>query len=280
MKKLFYISFIIIGLLIVPSSHELLSQITDSCWCVPLSYPRTGQLINQDSAIVFDTCCIRYPYANCDSAFWDNIRWRFYPEAGRKVYAKYFWDVRFAVPAIVLDSVKGDTLLFVTHNAIDSINYPEIKNAFKQLEAIYGSYKLRKVHPDEIAGERSRYFRLYFDNYVKIGEVEYFIDTMKNVSCEFENWPSLTGSDVNDNDINNDFNIVLDPSQTLIKILSKNNLTIKDIEIYNVLGELIYNYNCRACIDNDNFTVNINKYQSGLYIIAINQQINKFYILR
>ncbi|MCL5991211.1 MAG: hypothetical protein M1419_03815 [Bacteroidetes bacterium] len=253
------------------------AQVIDTCWCFPLSYPPTHQLVNQDSAIVFDTCGIRYPSANCDSAYWNNTGWNYYPEAKGKVYAKYYWDVRFAVPAIVLDSVRGDSLLYVTHDAIDSINYPNIKYGFKQLETIYGTYRLRKVHPDEITGSRSRYFRLYFDNYVKFGEVEYYLDTMYNVYCEFANWPSLTGSDVNDNNINSDFKIEIDASQSFIKILSINNLRIKSIRIHTILGELLY---YSSLIDNDNYIININNYSTGIYILAINKQNFKFFILR
>ncbi|TAL67371.1 MAG: hypothetical protein EPN82_15495 [Bacteroidetes bacterium] len=128
---LFVLAIFFVGL-----PQQAKAQEIDTCWCPPLSYPRTGQLVNQDSAIVFDTCGIRYPSANCDSAFWDNTGWRYYPEAKGKVYARKYWDVIFGVPAIVLDSIRGDSLLYVTHNAIDSINYPNIKNGFKQLETI------------------------------------------------------------------------------------------------------------------------------------------------
>ncbi|OGU41712.1 MAG: hypothetical protein A2X61_00180 [Ignavibacteria bacterium GWB2_35_12] len=277
MKTKFILMLFIFAILFVALPHKAKAQLTDTCWCPPLSYPPTGQLVNQDSAIVFDTCGIRYPSANCDSAFWDNTGWRYYPEAKGNVYAKKYWDVGFNVPAIVLDSVSADSLLYVTHDAIDSINYPNIKNVFKQLEIIYGTYRLRKVHPQETIGERSQYFSLYFDNYVKIGEVEYYLDTMKNIYCEFANWPSISGSNVDDIKTNYDFKIEPDVSQSFIKILSNNNLRIKSIKIYNILGELLYYY---SFIDNDIFTININNYSTGLYIIAINEQIYKFYVLR
>ncbi|OGU87462.1 MAG: hypothetical protein A2220_14285 [Ignavibacteria bacterium RIFOXYA2_FULL_35_10] len=133
------------------------------------------------------------------------------------------------------------------------------------------------MHPQETIGERSQYFSLYFDNYVKIGEVEYYLDTMKNIYCEFANWPSISGSNVDDIKTNYDFKIEPDVSQSFIKILSNNNLRIKSIKIYNILGELLYYY---SFIDNDIFTININNYSTGLYIIAINEQIYKFYVLR
>ncbi|TAL67372.1 MAG: T9SS type A sorting domain-containing protein [Bacteroidetes bacterium] len=100
---------------------------------------------------------------------------------------------------------------------------------------------------------------------------------MENVYCEFANWPSLSGSNVDDTNINKEFKIELDASQSFIKILSINNLRIKSIKIYTILGELLY---YSSFIDNYNFTININNYSTGIYIIAINKQIYKFYILR
>jgi hypothetical protein len=105
----------------------------------------------------------------------------------KRVYTKKYWDVYFDVDAIPLDSVGAGTLLYVSHNAIDSINYPDIKLGFRRLEENFGTYRLRKISPNITTGKDSRYFRLYFDNYVKMGEITYTLDTMEHVICDFAN---------------------------------------------------------------------------------------------
>ena len=276
------IALFVFAVLFVCLPTQAKGQITDSCWCLPLSYPPTGQLINQDSAIVFDTCAVRYPFANCDSVFWNNINSDYHSEAYRKVYAKYYWDVKFDVPAIPLDSARGDSLLYVNHDAIDSINYPNIKNGFKQLENNYGPYILRKLHPDEKTGKRSQYFSLYFDNYVKIVDVLYSLDTMEHVYCEFANMPVIQGSNVNDEKSKEDkikLKIYPNPSAGVINInITNSNYPKQEIKIYNVLNELIYNYT--YSIFNENFILNIDLsfLPNGYYIIKNGSVIEKFII--
>jgi hypothetical protein len=266
-------------LLLVPSGRLQVQEIRD-CMCPPLSYPRTGQLINGDSSLVFDTCGVWYPSANCDSAYWNNINSTYGDTAMSRVYAKKYWDVKFDVPAILLDSVRGDSLLFVTQNAIDSINYPNLKYGFNQLEIKYGTYRLRKVAPHLTTGKGSQYFNLYFDNYAPMGEVWYTLDTMEHVYCEFKGWPPITQNDVIDFNNNIDCKITFESSQKTIKIQTNKFTKTYNIEIFNLLGNRYYYNDFSSNNKFDEFNIDINSYPSGLFIIAINKQIYKFLIFR
>jgi len=259
---------------------RLLVQEIPDCMCPPLSYPKTGQLINQDSSLVFDTCGVWYPSMDCDSAFWNNINSIHSDSAMAKVYAKKYWDVKFDVPAIPLDSVRGDTLLYVTKDAIDSINYPNIKNVFNQLTIDYGTYRLRKVNPEETTGKGSQYFNLYFDDYAPMGEVWYTIDTMEHVYCEFQGWPKITQGNEVEDVITKDFVVCINPSQQYITIQAKNLNKIRKIEIYNLLSFMLYTNKLPDFVNNDFIRINISDYPSGIYIIAINEQIYKINIVR
>ena len=266
-------------LILLPGSRMFVQEIPD-CMCPPLSYPKTGQLINQDSSLVFDTCGVWYPSADCDSAFWNNVNSIHFDSAMIRVYAKKSWDVKFDVPAIPLDSVGYDTLLYVTYDAIDSINYPNIKHGFKQLEIDYGTFRLRKIRPDVTIGKLSQYFVLYFDNYVPMGEVWYTIDTMEHVYCEFQGWPKVTQENVVEDENTKDFKISYDASMQNITIQPKNFIKIEKIEIFSLLGTLMYSDKSLTFLNDNNFRINISNYPNGIYIIVINEQIYKLNIVR
>jgi hypothetical protein len=245
--------------------------------CTPLSYPRTGQLINADSSLVFDTCGVKYPTTNCDSSFWDNTGWRYYPESMTRVYAKKYWEVRFDVPAIPLDSAGEGVLLYVTHKAIDSINFPDIKNGFKLLESQYGPYRLRKVNPEASSGEESQYFNLYFVNYVPMGEVWYTLDTMEHVYCEFQGWPAIHAGSYVPDQSHAPFSLALNTDNTNLHI-SSNAEPIINYAIYNLQGNSIShsnNINYQNTLD-----IDISALSNGIYFLRINTHFSKFIINR
>jgi len=279
-------------LLLAPANKLLMQEIPD-CMCPPLSYPKTGQLINGDSSLVFDTCGVWYPSTDCDSAFWNNINSTYGDTTMSRVYAKKYWDVKFDVPAILLDSVRGDSLLFVTQNAIDSINYPNLKYGFNQLEIKYGTYRLRKVAPHLTTGKGSQYFNLYFDNYAPMGEVWYTLDTMEHVYCEFKGWPPITQNDVSDLTSKNDLIISPNPASEYIEIDLGAKLSESwelsesyQIQIFDVFGRQMYNFVGAHC--NEPLRIDIPNFPDGVYFLKLSgsselsesYQIQKFVVIK
>jgi hypothetical protein len=241
--------------------------------CVPQFNYIDNLAFNLDSAFVIDTCSIWHPSLNPDSVFWNNINSTYGDTAMSRVYAKKYWDVKFDVPAILLDSVRGDSLLFVTQNAIDSINYPNLKYGFNQLEIKYGTYRLRKVAPHLITGKGSQYFNLYFDNYAPMGEVWYTLDTMEHVYCEFKGWPPITQNDVSDLTSKNDLIISPNPASEYIEITAINQRVNPWVDgqtyirIVNVYGRQMYNFVGAHC--NVPLRIDISSFPDGVYFLKL-----------
>jgi hypothetical protein len=195
MKPIFRFSIILIiqYFLIAYQSN---SQIPD-CMCVPLSYPQTGQIINLDSSIVFDTCGVQYKYSNCDSSFWYNLKSDYGEQAKKKVYSKGYWVILFEVSAIPIPAApKEDTLIYVDWTAIDTA-YPEIRNTFQQMEENFGDLYFRKMSPT--AGENAKNFRLYFTNYVNIDSITTIGSQISGIKVfDYGSWPAIQQNIPND----------------------------------------------------------------------------------
>lgn len=232
------------------------------CWRMYYPHDPDHNSFNPDS-VMLDTCATIDPE---------------YPV----LYAYKWYYVILPVVALNVPWAPRDSLILRDWRDIDP-SFIELRNGFQMIENKFSPFIMKKQYPDETdtssLGSRSWYIK--FEEYFNIDSVVYYMSRFidpRYVSYDMRAYRFT--DNVNDKNINNDFRIELDASQTFIKILSENNLKIENIEIYNLFGELLYNYNCRTCFDNDNIAINIIKYPSGIYIIAINEKIYKFYILR
>ena len=283
MKRVVVLLFLV---LLVPNGNLFLQEIPDCC-CFPFTFPQSGEKINQDSSLVIDTCGIWLPSLNCDSAYWNNILHPLYgEEAKMKVWAKNYWSIHFKVDAIPIDSTKGDTLLYVTYADFDSINYSKILEGFRQIESKYGSFRLRKAIPQASSGYRGRYFVLYFDNYVKLGDIALDLYNLNEyLSYSFGNWPKVNGEieveDLYDND-RDLIQISPNPANEYIKInfercpTSVRCRTSEIIEIYNVLGERVKSPIPNTLNPNPQFRVDISDLPDGVYFVRIDNFFKSF----
>jgi hypothetical protein len=104
-------------------------------------------LINTDSALV-DTCSGSSTY--------------------RGIYVKQWFNFAFQYGSMLqLPSAPADTILEVSWTAIDT-NYSATRSAFQAMETKYGTFLLRKVHPDvaDTTEPMSTVYEIRFLNYV------------------------------------------------------------------------------------------------------------------
>jgi hypothetical protein len=261
------------------------------CTCSPQVYYEREKIreINQDTAIVFDTCGLKIKYNSCDSTFVQNLYRSegipYYDSTIKKVFAKYYWDIYFLKDAIKLPVYPHDTAIYVTWEAIDTSSVLERK-IFRELDSIFGKYKLKKISPEIDTGSSSRGFDLYFDNWVSVVEVEKFINdnlffNLNNDKrlcyCEFKRWPFLTAGNSVPDESQSPYNLSLNTGNTNLHI-SSNAEPIINYAIYNLQGNAISqlnNINHQNALDND-----ISSLSNGIYFLRINTHISKFIINR
>jgi hypothetical protein len=259
-------------LLLAPANKLLMQEIPD-CMCPPLKHPPSGYLVNQDSAIVIDTCGIWYPSISCDSAYWGNVFSKYGLEAIKRIYAKNTWLIWFDVKAIPLPEAPSDSVIEVTWRDIDSLNYPEIKDSLKSIEQIYGTYKLIKVNPQFTEPDIGQSFDVIFENYVNVNELTKKFRDCPFAHCDFLNWLSDDyPDDVKDNH-NDSLIIYPNPAFYFLYIKSNNDL-IDNINIISTLG-------CQQPLNiNKQYdkivVVNVSRLPSGVYFIVLNSKIYEF----
>ncbi|MFH1049837.1 MAG: T9SS type A sorting domain-containing protein [bacterium] len=264
-------------LLLLATTNSLMVLEIPDCMCVPLSYPSTGHLINQDSSLIIDTCGIWYPSVNCDSVYWNNITSENSELAKGRIYAKKPWSIRFEVDAIPLEPAPWDTNLYVTWTAIDSSNYPEIRSRFEFIEHEFGSYKLRKVYPDKDTGIDSREFILIFDDYTWVLTLTNYCNNIPYTHAEFIGWPSVPQSDVNDDNGKNVFSISPNPANEYIEInvgengrrQSADGRQEWDIQIYNVYGECVLSVGANGSSPVQR--IDVSSFPDGIYFIKLSE---------
>jgi len=269
MKKLFFISLLIVGIFTKPTISELQAQITNPCWCPPLTYIRDGQHTNLDSNCVIDTCGIWYPSANCDSAYWNNIQSKFGEEAKKRVYGKKFWEILFTVPAIPIPAVpKPDTIIYVDWTAIDTA-YPEIRNTFKNMAENFGDLYFEKLSPTD--NEYSKSFRLYFTNYVNIDTVTKIgTNTTGIIVFDFVGWPYISYDNVIENNKNDFFiQIYPNPATDFLELTVSSELTHSKIEIFSIESIKMFESEPARRID-------VSRLCTGVYYIKIGSKVYKF----
>ena len=281
---------ILIVLILIISSLVLNSKDIPPCSCVPLNYwdtkPGHEQKINQDTAIVFDTCGVMIKYHSCDSTFVENI-YRFnsyYDTTILKVYAKYLWQINFINDAIKLPKYPKDTAIFVTWEVIDT-SFILQRKVFKELDSIYGHFVMRKMSPEIDTGALGRIFYITFDNWVPIVEIEKYIN--KNLYekqrylcyCEFQRWPAIEGG-THVKDSYNQFKIMPNPVSDYLYIESPG-VVASYKDKYEITSYLGCKYEVKAeYTGQDNIKLNCSALPAGLYFIKINNQISKFIIYR
>jgi hypothetical protein len=260
-------------LIIVPANRLLVQEIPD-CMCPPLKHPPSGYLVNQDSSIVIDTCGIWYPFSNCDFVYWGNVFSLHGKEAQDRIYAKNTWLIWFDVKAIPLPEAPSDSVIEVTWEDIDSLNYPEIRDSLKSIEQIYGPFKLIKVDPQFTEPPYGQDFHIYFDNYVNVNFLIKKFRDCPFTHCDFLSWladdyPSYVSENNNGIEL---------PPQILVlgNYLSITNQSINkhNIKIYAINGFEIKE-NDYSLIDNKIF-INLKNISNGFYFILIDNEVYKF----
>jgi hypothetical protein len=90
--------------------------------------------------------------------------------------------VVFDYYVIDLPEAPEDTILEVTWESISS-TYTTLRNEFEEMENIFGDYILRKETPQitDTTHIGSKLFKIYFDNYVVIDSVIYYLDSCHGI---------------------------------------------------------------------------------------------------
>jgi hypothetical protein len=266
----------------------------DSCRCFPLTQkyhiestinPRdTIIYVNQDSALVLDTCGLfqlsSRSYSDCGDIYenWDINK----EERHSRLYAKQHWTVRFDVAAIYIPKAPSDTIIEVSWEAIDT-SFAEIRTAFQQLEQQYGAFRLRKFYPDYDTNEFSQVFLLYFDNYVNIFDIEEYIDSIPNTSCDFSRWivKPVSVNNENGESLIKDKIFSIIASNNKKEILIQTNIDFSGdnfIIINDMNGRAIKTIKIENSFSGTIIPINVSDLIKGIYFVCIGNYCNKFYV--
>jgi len=158
-------------------------------------------------------------------------------------------------------------------------SFPTIRNAFRELEKNFGPYFFKRFNDgiNDSDHIRAPGFTIEFKNYVpadSVSTIIFYIDSVS--SCELLDKPGL----LNINEpTKTHMKITFNQGKTLLTIellkkLQNNNF----IKIYNIQGICLLE---RRAKDNDNIIqIDIASLKTGVYILNINYQIFKFFIMR
>jgi hypothetical protein len=269
---------IVLIALLLPNGKTLLSQIPD-CMCPPLKHPASGYLVNQDSAFVIDTCRIRYPSANCDSVYWKNMFSEYGKEAMKRVYAKHTWLLWFNVEAFPLPVAPSDTIIEVTWEDVDSLNYPEVKTALNNIATTYGNFKLKKTRPQLTEPIYGQTFEVFFENYVNVLEIEKKFNNIPYSNCDFISWLSddypniVINSDLSKSPI-----IFPNPTSDKLTITFKNEQSSQSLKLFSITGIKLNEYNL------DKFTIetelDLSPYPNGIYFLQIGNEMFRVAVIK
>ncbi len=272
---------LILFLLFFALVHKLQMQEIPDCMCVPLKHPPSGYLVNQDSAVVLDTCGIWFPSASCDSVYCNNVFSQYGIEAMQRVYAKSTWTIWFDVKAFLISKGPVDTIIEVTWRDIDSLNYPFLKDSLELIEQNYGSFTLRKIHPQYTEPIYGQEFIMYFEEYVNVFKILDQFRSIPHTYCDFISWLADDYSNYVKDNNKNILVISPNPASEYIEIDLVAKLSESyQIQIFDVYGKEMYvGAHCPDIIGMP-LRIDISSFPDGVYFLRIGNETQKFVVIK
>ncbi|MES2766411.1 MAG: S8 family serine peptidase [Bacteroidota bacterium] len=104
-----------------------------------------------------------------------------------KYYAKNRFYISFDTLLIRAPWAPDTSTLMVNWNDIDSL-YPNVRNTFRDLSLIFGSYTMQKEFPEDTAFDISRAscYHLTFNNYIRVDSLINYLNSVQHVRCIFD----------------------------------------------------------------------------------------------
>ncbi|TAL69617.1 MAG: hypothetical protein EPN82_06160, partial [Bacteroidetes bacterium] len=154
---------LVISFFTVFSQNVKAADTLNPCWTMYFPDDPANGYYNPDS-VLYDSCyCKDRINYGCDS-----------------IYAKQWYEIIFNnKDPFGFPQFPKDTIIETTWQVLNT-NYVELRNMFQGLENIYGSFILRKDHPEDTNSWSlgSRNYLIKFQNYVHIIKVlNYFHDS-------------------------------------------------------------------------------------------------------
>jgi len=242
MKKLNLIIILLAFLAIFTNAY---SQNINNC--LEMVYPNEDIYYNPDSVMV-DTCSESLTFGK-----WYAKKTYVF---GMKVYV-------FGTEALHMDST-------VNWQDIDS-TYIQIKNSFQNLEQQFGSYIIRRSNRGSWNDSdyiQNPVFDIYFEDYFEVDSVSNVIENIDSCGLVFLKYAPSYNDIPEIKSTNRDFPFFVDQlNNEILKINFKNEVlySINSIKIYNLFGQ----QNFQQTINNQEISIDISSWASGVYIVSI-----------
>ena len=189
----------------------------------------------------------------------------------QKLFAKKYFILRFETAYYPFDHVlKHDSMKVVDDI---SISKSKMKQSFKNLEIQYGKIYFRGLRVDYADSIliRNPAIMIYFENYQDITDIEAtFITQIDSLlSIKYDHRAKQLTSSISNGISEIMIEVYPNPTESIIKIVSCLDLSGEQVEIYNTMGNKVYE---------NSFTPKIDAtfLPSGIYFIKIGNKFSKF----
>ncbi len=261
MKILKFFLVVIVGMIVNISIPSLANQwqVSDSCLKMELPDDLDKGFYNPDS-IKIDSCPNSLTFG--------------------KRYVKNGLYIGFDEYVFFQKPIPSDTI--VDYRAIDSIIYYNTYIKFKELSSILGGFYIKREFGVTDSGSlRGRIFEFKIKEYFCYDSLKFFIDSIEYVDLfEFLNIPDsnqwIGVKDIENTNLNSDnYRIYSLPTiqKLYIKIPEKINYNIFRIEIYNMIGLKVFDY--ELPVTDNLITIDLPNFYNGVYLLKINEAVFK-----